>query len=531
MGNRTIRVHIDRLEYTRDGLRSRKAIPLEVGTHNQVVLVRPERISPVRFGNRGFLHDSSLPLTSTLRVFWALRTEPTAFVREPGRGLRGSDFFQVLGHTSRSGDDAYNKRLAERRADVGLSLLCSDPALALRVAETEDWGPREGQILLRVLACDPGPADGEFERLSLEALALFADRYNRGVFHAETTGGTPAGSLDPSQGWSASARDALVEALVLAHGSRVPREHTHPEHAAHGCSEFNAPPAEGDDQARRLLVVGHRAAPEFPEAMPCRRGDDVACAIVDDTPQRCLYYREHFAESGVAPLRIYDPRWLWISDDKYVLSALTTAGDGTTFSFLVYPEDGAPLATIEGTAGSGLVSVVWKSGLGHDETGRPALEGIPSFIVRCEEGAVEARAPYPEVGSFRVMLGCADDARRPNSTEHFRLRTSDGAYDEVLNVAEHATRLSPTTLVLEFRGVPLSSVGALLYGFDGDPTFKWFTGRILGEVNVSRHGNEALDGEAEARPDHEEWSQVQHRDRIGEQLSKRSGARPRDPWA
>lgn len=532
MGNKEILVHMDRLEYTRDGLRSRQPISLEVGSHNQVVLVRPDRVGPVRPGNRGFSNDSSLPLTSTLRVFWALQTQRTAFAHEPGQASNGSGVFQVLGHTSRSGDEAYNKGLAERRADVGLSLLTGDPTLATQVAEAEDWGPREGQILLRLLACDPGPADGEFERLSLEALKVFADRYNRGVFHAEAAEQQPEPALDPGQGWSASARTALVEALVLAHGSRVAQDQLVPGHAAHGCSEFNAPASDRDEDARRLVLIQHPGAPQYPDALPCRRGDDFACAVVDEAPQRCMYYREHFAESGVAPLKIYDPRWLWISEDKYVLSALTTAPDEQSLVFDVYPQKqaGEPLARLEAVTSAGLVSVVWKSGLAHDETGRPALAGTPSFVVRTEDGAAKARAPYPEIGAFRIMVGCADDARQPSSKERFRLTTSDGAYDQTLSVAEHAARVSPTMLALEFQGVPLSSVGTLLYGFDDDPRFKWFSGRVLHEVNVARHGGDAYDGEPEAKPDHAQWSHVDHRDAIAGHLAKRSGARPRSPW-
>jgi hypothetical protein len=42
MGEKTIRVHADTLEYTSAGLRTPEALALEVGTHNRIILLAGE---------------------------------------------------------------------------------------------------------------------------------------------------------------------------------------------------------------------------------------------------------------------------------------------------------------------------------------------------------------------------------------------------------------------------------------------------------------------------------------------------------
>ena len=165
----TISVHIDELEYTRSGLRTREALSLEVGYHHRISIVRPDRIRPLRAGSRGFPHDSAFPLIGTLSLFWSMQGTTTAFAHDAGvsgNGPDASSIFQIFGHTSASGDEAYNKDLSERRADAGVALLTGDATPLLEVAHAENWGLRERQVLLRYLACNPGPADDEPGKLT-----------------------------------------------------------------------------------------------------------------------------------------------------------------------------------------------------------------------------------------------------------------------------------------------------------------------------------------------------------------------------
>ena len=45
-----IKVHIDTLKFTRDGLDTKEPIELTVGEHNQIELVRPTRLMPSAAG-------------------------------------------------------------------------------------------------------------------------------------------------------------------------------------------------------------------------------------------------------------------------------------------------------------------------------------------------------------------------------------------------------------------------------------------------------------------------------------------------
>lgn len=63
-----LRVEVDSLEYTRTGLRTREPLPLQVGRHNQVVLVRPARVRSVAASHAGFPVDGSFPMPAVLSL-------------------------------------------------------------------------------------------------------------------------------------------------------------------------------------------------------------------------------------------------------------------------------------------------------------------------------------------------------------------------------------------------------------------------------------------------------------------------------
>ena len=157
-----IRVHIDTLEYTRKGLKTRKGINLQVGAHNRVVLIRPDRAPAFATTHGGFGLNSSFPgppvlsmLLHVHRLGASTGTAPTA----------GSQKLQLFGHCDDSGTEADNKTLSERRADTVKAWLTADVQTMLGHAHDDSWGPIEQQVMLRCLGCDPGPIDGQLEVL------------------------------------------------------------------------------------------------------------------------------------------------------------------------------------------------------------------------------------------------------------------------------------------------------------------------------------------------------------------------------
>ncbi|MCR9165150.1 MAG: hypothetical protein ACE37F_37060 [Nannocystaceae bacterium] len=529
MSDTEIRLHIDRLEYTRGGLRTREPVPLVVGNHNRVVLVRPQRQRPAHPGSRAFPEGSALPLVGALRALWAWLPQTTALVHEAGgRAATDDGVYQIFAHASDSGDDDYNKDLSDRRADVGRSFLTGDPDGALAVARSEGWGVLEGQSMLRCLGCDPGPLDGDLGKLSAAAVATFVERFNRGVFPARST--SPPRTLPEDARWSDDVRDALLEAMVAVHGLGVTEARLHPVHPAHGCSEFNAPPSESPGDARRLVVLRHPEVPEFPDAAPCRKGDASACAVVDERAQRCLFYREHVNEPEVSAVGVFDPRWLWIDEDRYVLSVLTDAPDGDEVTFEVLEDGGGTVATLRVPAAMGTAAVVWKSQRSWEADGRPDTSGHPSFVATHVASSANATAPYPRRDVFRILLGDAGGTRQAQSREHFRVVATDGSYDQTLSVADHAVRLSPRKLMLEFHDAPLDVVSSVLYGFDPDPGLPWMASVRLAEVSASRHGAESMESPVEEPPSHDEWAQWEHPDRVGAELRKYAEREPLKGW-
>ena len=453
MTSKTIHLPIDELEYTRDGLKTRSSLPLDPGAHHRVVLVRPDRARPIVGGTIGFAADSAFPLPATLMAFWRARPPGSAFTHHAERDERWHhEVFQIYGHGGPTGSESHNKVLSERRARVGHALMTRDVEAFRALADEDGWGSAEFQSMLRCLACDPGPVDGHVERLTKAGVSKFAERYNRGVYHHET-GDSPGTELPTTGALDEAAKRAILEAFVLAHGVGHDQSTAHPTHPVHGCSLYNARTNESGAPNRRIAVVAYAEVPPLSENAPCVAGDERACAVVDDEPQRCLWYREHVQEPAPETAQLFDPRWLWLGNDLYLLSALTTEDDGADVTFEVFDGDESASEAMTGIVRGGTANVVWKSPFPvADERGKPEL-GAPRFEVRHRHAQASSGAPWPELLNVRVLKIVEDVAVTQKRQGGLRLIARDGSYDYLCPFAE-LVEDSAHHVALEFPDVP-----------------------------------------------------------------------------
>jgi len=141
---KTIRVHVDTLEYTRQGLRTRAGVPLHVSHHNKIVLVRPEQVVPFAAGYAGFPEASAFPGPPVLALMLHLAD-----------AAREGAAYQVFGHTDAAKSEAEDKALTDLRAKATRAMLIGDIDEALEVRESAPWDDRCVQVMLRALRCDP----------------------------------------------------------------------------------------------------------------------------------------------------------------------------------------------------------------------------------------------------------------------------------------------------------------------------------------------------------------------------------------
>ena len=334
----TLDVHLDTLEYTREGLKTRAPIDLATGRHNRVVLVRPKLARVPLTAQHGFALDRAFPLPATLALLWAYRpaTSPLPPLEVP-RGSKGT--LQIFGHADATGDEIHNKTLSERRAAVVLALLQTDVDTMLGLAAEDGWTTWEYQVLLRVLGSDPGPTDGDPRGLTDRAVAHFADRYRAGHFHPQTSPRIP--DLDV-KAFDGPTIEALLDAFVHAHAPDLGGCTLHPLRPTVGCSEFNLLTPEGSRNRRVSLLTA--LDDPHPENAPCTDGDPAPCAVVGEGTYGCMWYREHVRPEPEQAAALYDPRWLALADGSYVLSVLTNLPDEAPVTFDVFGHD-APMST------------------------------------------------------------------------------------------------------------------------------------------------------------------------------------------
>ncbi len=471
----TIHIDMDTLEYTREGLRSKGPFEVSVGKHNKVVLVRPTRYRPVRSSATGFPTNSAFPLPGTLAVGWSVLPLPAPFAHSPTRSTSAREHtFQVFGHASATGEDAHNKMLADRRAKVGAALLRSSLAPVLEVASEEEWGLQHTQAMLRTLGLDPGPCDGEEGRLTSAALVDFVDRYNQEIFHRMSPNAPVVQGLQPEGHWSEDVARAVIDAFVAAHGAAIPEANLV---RSSGCSEFNVLDPERAAPNRRLSVIASATAPPHPESAPCTEGDTGPCALVDDNQQRCMWYREHVADPDPPDAEIFAARWLWLGEDKYLLSALTTADEDVDFTFEVFHEaasERSSLHVVERVRPIlGTLNAVWVSGIGRsDVDGQPATENLPVFEVSAAKSPARGSAKWPQRVTARILFGASESATF-NDSAVFKLTASDGSYASSIPLSA-ARRVSPQKVALEFASVPDSALVNLSFGVSGEATYELF---------------------------------------------------------
>lgn len=507
-----IRVHIDTLEYTRQGLKTRDPINLQVGTDNRVVLTRPERARPIGDGRGGFGHDSSFPLPATLSVLWHFRTPHSVFRHLPhGKTVSATDrVFQLYAHATASGDDDYNKSLTDRRAAVALSLLRADvDAFKAELTASGYESLEYQQAMLRVLGCDPGPIDGEPGELTEQATSLFQHRYEAGDFHRHT----PAEPAQPDPFPEPGALDdatssALVEAFVVANGAHVPEAAMHPTHPAQGCSEFNQ--LTDDDLAqRRLTLIDHAFVPEYSDRAPCTEDDAGPCPVVDDEPLRCMWYREHVhGRADAYTPSFYDPRWLALPNGAFLLTALTTLPDDAPVTFRVFDttdgiELGDPLSVeLSGIVKLGVAMVVWAPE-GAEPGKPPPTENRAAFRVCDSDERAEATKSWPITSPARILIDSTTDELEGLSLR-FRLRSTDGSFEQELDISE-AKPYSSHYVQLEFTEVPVESRFILEYDEAGGADFDsiYFEDVVLhGLQDRCESGSQCTEPEAPEHPPH-----------------------------
>ncbi len=330
------RIHIDELEYTKEGLRTREPIPLTVGEHNQVVLVRPERVRAVPVGFGAFDTDSCFPTPGALAT--GLRVSLEQLARHVDGGPDTS-IYQFFGHAEPSGDDAHNKSLSDRRAEVIRAFFVADVDAVLAIAQSEEWSTREQQVMLRMLKCDPGAIDGELGPVTEDAVRLFQHEYSDGIFHRHLPGRPDVAPLPDDGQLQGATAAALIEAYVQATSPQLDPAQVHPTHPTVGCSEFNQAVLETPAYNRRICLVVYEQLPPFHDRAPCMAGDHTVCPIDDrDEHSRCLWYREHVIDPRLSELvHLHtDLRWMVLPNGKILLSALTTLCEGESISFQVY---------------------------------------------------------------------------------------------------------------------------------------------------------------------------------------------------
>ena len=106
MRETTITIDQDELEYTRDGLNTRKLIPLVVGARNRLVIRRPERERVKTLA--GFPYNSAFPGAALAGLL-----SDRALVRRLSE-LPDSARIQVFGHANLEDNLDHNKRLSQR---------------------------------------------------------------------------------------------------------------------------------------------------------------------------------------------------------------------------------------------------------------------------------------------------------------------------------------------------------------------------------------------------------------------------------
>lgn len=505
-----IRVHIDTLEYTRQGLKTRDPINLQVGSHSRVVLVRPERQRPVAATYGCFPSDLSFPGPAFLSLLLhPHRTGTTAFPLEQATG-----HLQVFAHTDATGSEASNKTLSDQRARVAFAFLTADLETVLEVAASESWATPHDQVMLRCLECDPGPIDGVHEELTEAATTRFQENYNSGKYHQPED--RPLKSdLQVDGDLGSETFEALLDAYVHLYSPRLPESKFLADPAI-GCAAFN--PATDDDTAavnRRISLVIHGNAPTYPDAAPCTAGDPEVCPIVAaDALAQCMWYREHVQEAPVASAlhHNFSPSWLPLTNGKYLLSVLTTVPNGDEVVFEVFASEDRvttperrptevvepwPSAEITSVVEHGVAQVVWDP----PPQFTPGPDGrvggvVPGFAASHEGTQTVAHASYPAHVITILLARHSDGAAAPLDG---KLVLSDTSGTEVVFEAGSEQSYDDAHDAFRLEGASEHESYTLVHEREGHPQVVYF--ERIPFADLGTHGG--FDGELPDEPDAE----------------------------
>lgn len=252
-----------------------------------------------------------------------------------------------FGHTDSVGGDGANKELSDLRAEAMRAAFASDVDAMLAVARSDDWGPAQGQAMLRALGYVAGAIDGEIGPMSRAAIEGFVFEHGKGE-HPDSPPPTAGPELDTPT------LEALVAAYTKEYGMQIAAQSLLPPQTA-GCGSFN-PVSDESASCRRVTLTVLEDALDHPDAgeLPCTAGDPNACLVDQTENPRCRFYRTFVAPGqDDAALVFFDFRWTRTPTGNVHLSALCNAPDLDEVQFEVgMARDGLSLPPPSSDAGA-----------------------------------------------------------------------------------------------------------------------------------------------------------------------------------
>ena len=349
-------------------------VKLPTGEHHRIVLVLGRPAPTVTVPGQRFAYDLAFPAPG---IAGMVRFAVEAMDESP------SSVATVFGHADKTGSDAYNKDLSDRRAAAFLAMMTGNGALLDQVAHQEDWGSDIYQAILRALGPNPGPIDGKPGELTEKAVTGFQQEYSEGVYHRDS-GRSPRETLAVTGKLDDATKGALRDAYLAVFSARIPIGRFHGPKRA-GCSEFVPHRDQAGDNRRVTLAVFRKEIAPSAKSFPCVEGKASACPLDSISGRRCPFYREFVnepqdGEFASDTIPFFDFQWLRQSNTVTHLSAITSVADDAAVTFRVLrvtkrlddvpipnsntegapPEVGEQLVTLTGTVKNGIAFATWE---------------------------------------------------------------------------------------------------------------------------------------------------------------------------
>jgi outer membrane protein OmpA-like peptidoglycan-associated protein len=178
----------------------------------------------------------------------------------------------VWGHTDRVGDDSYNKKLSERRAESTFAFLTDKVDVWERLYNEEDWGTPVVQELLKDLGgeFDPGPIDGIKGPKTTRAIENY--QRSRGLQVDGIAGPDTRKQLFTD--YMTGKRDVMVDDAQFVEPKFMGCGEYNPFLSPNEAEQQNKSP--GNEANRRVVIYLFRSPPPA-ERIPCRLGDVGPC--------------------------------------------------------------------------------------------------------------------------------------------------------------------------------------------------------------------------------------------------------------